>query len=107
MESKSVPEKLIDLRDQIDVIDEELVRTLARRFAITSEVGRIKAENQLESVDRAREQEKLARLKMLAQEESLNSDFVLELFQDIFREVVKNHRRRLQQTGRNGNTTQE
>jgi chorismate mutase len=92
MQSKCAPDELLALRDKIDKLDEEIVATLARRFAVTSEVGQLKADHQLNSVDPAREQEKLARLKALAEDESLNSEFILELFQKIFDEVVKNHR---------------
>ena len=92
MQSESVPDRLVDLREQIDAIDEEIVMTLARRFAVTREVGRIKAENGLDSVDPVREQEKLDRLAALAGQQSLDREFVSELFQRIFREVVKNHR---------------
>ncbi len=92
MQSKSVPEELLALREQIDALDEEIVLTLARRFAVTKIVGELKAINNLDSVDPIREQEKLTSLKALSDEHALNSDFTLELFQMIFNEVVKNHR---------------
>lgn len=92
MESKSIPDELLVLRNQIDALDEEIVLTLAQRFSVTSQVGKLKAENELDSVDPIREQEKLSSLKTLAEQHSLNSDFVLEMFQMIFNEVVKNHR---------------
>ena len=38
-----------------------------------------------------REQEKLQKLRKLALEQGLNPDFVHNLFQHIFNEVVKNH----------------
>lgn len=92
MQTTTVPDELLALRDKIDKLDEELISTLAKRFEVTGAVGRLKAEQQLNSVDPAREQAKLVRLKALADDESLNSEFVLELFQMIFDEVVKNHR---------------
>lgn len=101
MESKSVPEELQALRREIDAIDEELVAILARRFRTTREVGRIKAENGLDSVDPEREENKLKKLEQLARVESLDNAFVLALFQMIFREVVKNHRR-MQQDAKAG-----
>lgn len=92
MQSNAVPDELLALRNEIDKLDEEIVATLARRFIVTSAVGQLKADQHLNSVDPTREQEKLGRLKALAEDESLNSEFVLELFQKIFDEVVKNHR---------------
>ena len=92
MQSQQVPQELLALREDIDRIDTELVNLLAQRFQVTARVGELKAQNRMESVDPAREQEKLDRLRALAGEKSLNSEFILDLFQTIFDEVVKNHR---------------
>lgn len=87
-----IPPELGELRGQIDQIDAEILALLARRFAVTGRVGELKAEFGLNSVDPIREQEKLQKLRALATEKGLNSDFVHDLFQHIFNEVVKNHR---------------
>jgi chorismate mutase len=87
-----VPAELAALRGQIDQIDAEMMEALARRFAVTNKVGQLKAEHALNSVDPVREQEKLQHLRQMAAERGLNSDFVHDLFQHIFNEVVKNHR---------------
>ncbi len=92
MQSQQVPDELLNLRTQIDRIDEEMLNLLAERFGVTAKVGELKAKNGLESVDPVREQEKLERLRSLAEARSLNSEFILDLFQTIFDEVVKNHR---------------
>ena len=96
-ETKStVPQELLQLRDSIDSIDEEILSALARRFEITNKVGQLKATHGLESVDPVREQEKLMRLRQSAEQKGLSSRFVHELFQQLFNEVVKNHRNFLQ-----------
>lgn len=87
-----VPGELLRLRDSIDLIDEELLSVLLRRFEVTAKVGQLKAAHELESVDPKREQEKHQRLRLLAEAKGLNSEFVQGLFQYIFEEVVKNHR---------------
>lgn len=87
-----VPAELAALRGQIDQIDAEIMEALARRFAVTNQVGQLKAQHALNSVDPVREQEKLQRLRQMATERGLNGDFVHDLFQHIFNEVVKNHR---------------
>lgn len=92
MQSRQVPDELLALRSEIDRIDEALLTLLAKRFGVTARVGELKARNGLESVDPTREHEKLERLRALAEENSLNSEFILDLFQTIFDEVVKNHR---------------
>lgn len=95
MEEGSLPEDLLILRDRIDTIDAELLALLAKRFSVTREVGRLKAEKSLDSFDPVREQQKLERLQAMAIESGLDPDFVHELFQSIFREVVANHRQLL------------
>ena len=92
MSSQKVPDELLALREQIDSIDEDMLDLLARRFKVTARVGELKAEAGLDSVDSVREQEKLERLRSLAQDKSLNSELILDLFQTLFDEVVKNHR---------------
>jgi chorismate mutase len=87
-----VPAELAELRGQIDRIDAEIMEALARRFAVTNNVGQLKATYALNSVDPVREQEKLQQLRQMAAERGLSSDFVHDLFQYIFNEVVKNHR---------------
>jgi len=52
-----VPQELLQLRDSIDSIDEEIIAALARRFVVTEQVGRLKARHDLESVDAVLEQE--------------------------------------------------
>ncbi len=96
MHKASPPDELLALRKQIDALDEELLALLARRFAVTNEVGRLKAAKRLDSVDPVREQEKLERLQALAAAQGMNGEFVKALFQMIFTEVVKNHRRFLE-----------
>ena len=86
------PKTLLQLRDSIDQIDDELLAVLARRFEITARVGQLKAEHGLDSVDPVREQEKLQLLDQQALARGLNSEFVRVLFQHVFDEVVKNHR---------------
>jgi chorismate mutase len=88
----SVPQELLQLRERIDRIDEEILAALVRRFEVTSRVGELKAQRGLDSVDPVREQEKLQHLRALAEQKGLNSRLVHDLFQMVFDEVVKNHR---------------
>jgi chorismate mutase len=88
----TLPAELALLRQQIDQIDSELLDVLMRRFAVTNQVGLLKAQHRLNSVDPVREQEKLQRLRQLASEKGLNPEFIHGLFQHLFNEVVKNHR---------------
>lgn len=93
--SSTVPQELVQFRERIDSIDEEILCALARRFEVTERVGQLKAQHGLESVDPVREQEKLQRLRASAEQKGLDSKLVDELFQRVFNEVVKNHRQLL------------
>lgn len=92
MPSQQVPDELLALRTEIDRIDEEILDLLAQRFGVTAKVGELKARSKLDSVDPTREQQKLDRLRKLSEARNLNSEFILDLFQTLFDEVVKNHR---------------
>ena len=91
MSDGEVPVELLAVREKIDEIDERLLDLLAERFALTHEVGVLKAEQNLTSFDATREAEKLARLTDLSEQRNLNPDLVEELFQRIMQQVVKNH----------------
>ena len=91
----AVPQELLQYRERIDNIDEEILTALARRFEVTVRVGQLKAQHGLDSVDPVREQEKLQRLCASAEQKGLDSKLVHELFQRVFNEVVKNHRQLL------------
>ena len=92
MTSQSPPAELLAAREQIDVIDRELVGLLGKRFEFTHQVGLLKASQAIEPVDATREAEKLAELSALCEQHSLNPALVTELFSKIMAEVVKNHR---------------
>ncbi len=93
--NSALPQELLQHRERIDSIDEEILSALARRFEVTMRVGQLKAQHGLDSVDPVREQEKLVRLRNSAEQKGLDSALVHELFQRVFNEVVKNHRQLL------------
>jgi len=91
-----MPDELLSLRDQIDMLDDELLLILTKRFKVTARVGKLKAEKGLDSVDEEREKQKLIDLRVRAEEKDLSPEFVLNLYKIIFAEVVENHRGFLQ-----------
>lgn len=93
MADSSLPTELLQARDQIDQIDQALIKLLADRFALTLQVGKIKASQKIESVDPTREAQKLEKLRHLSEELGLNPDLVAQLFTQIMEEAVKNHKR--------------
>ncbi len=97
MNSKTVPAELKEVRARIDEIDLQLLELLAKRFALTHQVGVLKAEQALAAVDSAREEEKLEELRARCAEFGLDPELVGELFTRIMAEVVRNHNRLRQQ----------
>lgn len=73
---------LLKLRDQIDVIDREIVRLFEERMDICSQVARYKIANGKKVLDRNREIQKLETLGGLAHSD-FNRHGVQELFQQI------------------------
>ena len=60
MGSNTVPTELLEVREKIDAIDRKLLELLAERFALTHQVGLLKANLELEAADTVREAQKLA-----------------------------------------------
>jgi chorismate mutase len=88
----AIPEELLMARDNIDRIDRELISLLGERFALTHEVGLLKADKNLNALDSSRESEKLAELRALSERHGLDPELISELFGRIMEEVVKNHK---------------
>ncbi len=80
------------LREQIDSIDADITRLLARRFALTDQIGRYKKRHKLSPMDADREGRQVSRIRQLALEEGLNPDFAEKYLRCIMEEVVHNHK---------------
>lgn len=81
--------KIIKLRGEINKIDGELLRTVAKRFLVVSQIGVVKIEHDLAVDDIEREQE-LAKLhEQFAKEFGLNRKFVGRLFKLIMEEAKR------------------
>ena len=91
MIAESTPKALLVAREKIDKIDKDLVEILESRFQLTHQIGLLKADKKLAPSDASREAQKLAKLRLLCEDKSLNPDLVVELFRRIMEEVVRNH----------------
>ena len=67
--------QLSQFRDSIDNLDAILVHTLAERFKLTQQVGKLKAQHNLPPADKAREAQQIERLRAMAQESGLDPAF--------------------------------
>lgn len=85
--------EMVELRNEIDALDEQVVALLARRFALTHRVGLLKAqigETPLNSQRQIQRRELLQRLALMY---SVDAPLVLDLFSRIQKETLASHAR--------------
>ena len=83
--------QLNQFRDSIDNLDAILVHTLAERFKLTQQVGKLKAQHNLPPADKTREAEQIERLRQMAQESGLDPAFAEKFLNFIVAEVIRHH----------------
>ena len=81
-EERYIVKDLNELRQEIDVIDRQLVTLFEQRMAVTEQVGRYKLANGMPVLDRSREEQVLASKVELLQDKGLSAD-VTDLFEAI------------------------
>lgn len=75
-------DKLLELRDKLDVIDEQIVELYEQRMAICEEVGNIKIDAGRKIFDKQREKEKLAAVTSNAKDD-FHKKGITELFEQL------------------------
>ena len=78
---------LDDLREDIDRVDEVLVRLLNERARVACEIGKLKKELGIEVYQPDREKQVLAHVRGVAAEGPLGSDAIARLFERIIDEA--------------------
>jgi chorismate mutase len=91
MTDPQIREQLSGYRQSIDNIDAALVHILAERFRCTKEVGVLKAKYSLPPADPAREEYQIERLRRLAKDANLDTDFAEKFLNFIIKEVIRHH----------------
>jgi chorismate mutase-like protein len=84
---------LDDLRNDIDRVDEVLVRLLNERARVACEIGRLKKELGTEVYQPEREKQVLAHVRGIAAEGPLGPDAIARLFERIIDEARSLERR--------------
>jgi chorismate mutase len=90
---------LDDLRDDIDRVDEVLVRLLNERARVACEIGRIKKARGLEVYQPDREKQVLEHVRSVASEGPLEPDAIARLFERIIDEARRLERRMMHEGG--------
>jgi len=76
--------KTIDeLREEINEVDEQLVKILAKRMDIVKEIGKLKKENNLSALDEKRWQEVLERALENAEKHTVSEDLIKKIYEKI------------------------
>ena len=91
---------LDDLRNDIDRVDEVLVRLLNERARVACEIGRIKKEQGIELYQPDREKQVLEHVRSVASEGPLGAEAVARLFERIIDEARRLERRMMHDEGR-------
>jgi chorismate mutase-like protein len=90
---EAVVRSLDDLRDDIDRVDEVLVRLLNERARVACEIGKLKKQLGVEVYQPEREKQVLAHVRGIAVEGPLGSDAIARLFERIIDEARRLERR--------------
>lgn len=92
-ETERIVERIDVLRRSIDNIDMAVVALLAERFKATAQVGALKARAGFAPADYKREDEQMARLRLVAQGAGLDEQ-IAEMYREfVVTEAKKRHRR--------------
>ena len=84
--SVDAKEAFQQVRENIDQVDSDLVRLIAKRLELTGEVGRLKAELDLPLYVPSRELELIKQKRQLAEEKGISPDLVEDVIRRIMRE---------------------
>ena len=85
--------RMDDLRDDIDRVDEVLVRLLNERARVACEIGRLKKDLGIEVYQPEREKQVIAHVRGVAAEGPLGADAIARLFERIIDEARRLERR--------------
>ena len=76
--------RILELRQQIDTLDEEIIQLLKKRMRISKEVGILKAELEIPVEDKTRENEIIERLTQQAGR-NLSEGQLIRIFTAVFK----------------------
>ncbi|MCI5777709.1 MAG: bifunctional 3-deoxy-7-phosphoheptulonate synthase/chorismate mutase type II [Bacteroidales bacterium] len=80
--------ELDELRQQIDILDKQIVEIVAKRMSISEKIAKYKYENGITVLQARRYDEILASRRATAEQNKLNPDFVIKLYEAIHEESV-------------------
>ena len=75
-----IENKLQGYRKQIDKIDEEIIKLLAKRFETVTKIDKFKKENNLSIIDNNRFQKVLNKVKNIASKHGISVSFIQDMY---------------------------
>src|SRR5258708_5204756 len=82
-------EKTLDaLRNEIDVIDKELLHNQRKRMVIVGQISKLKKEKNIKLRDEERWQNVLMRIKDIATKQNLSEDLVKKIYEEIHKAAL-------------------
>lgn len=80
---------LIKLRQEIDTLDAQIIKSLAQRMRVVQKVGEYKKKRGIPPLDKTRWQKVLKSKLLLAQELGLDQNMVKEIYERIHQAALK------------------
>lgn len=81
--------KLENLREEIDAIDEEVVKLIDKRMQVVREIGKLKKEKNLQPLDEKRWQEVLEKIIAKAKKLNLPQTLIKKIYNEIHQAALK------------------
>ena len=89
VEEKDSLKKLTDLRQEINLLDHQLIELLADRMDVVENIGKVKKESNVAILQRSRWQEVIQKMVNEGAEKDLSADFVEKVFKAIHQESIQ------------------
>lgn len=80
--------ELDDLREKIDELDRQILESLSKRMEVSKKIAKYKFENGLTILQQGRYDEILKNRRRQAEQNGLNPDFVIKVYNEIHEESV-------------------
>lgn len=93
-EKKEAQSSLMELRNQIDMIDDELLNILERRMLVADNIGKVKKENNIRILQTNRWDEILNKMMLKGNKKGLSQEFIDKLFRAVHQESI-NHQTKI------------
>lgn len=77
------------LRKDIDTLDEQIIDLIAKRFDVVREVGKYKAENNIEAHDPTRWQAVLHQIKARAKDKDIPEAFIETMYETMHDQAIE------------------